>query len=724
MKPQNSSEFEAFRTRAVEAATIATTGLAGGDTAALDESYRSAVRFVLGILSLLMLEPKDVLGADKACRMMRDDTEWRNVSRTIAVIAKSTGVDILKSTIDDHSAQAAVKALLNPDQGSLVHFDIPSGWISLLYEHFLNIKPKSDSNGVTLDLDSINRKRSGSFYTPPYVIDYIVRHSLGKLDDSAMPRILDPSMGAGNFLIRALSTLSHGCNNSVTIAENCLFGCDIDPIAVDITRFLIWFETGCKADARVIARHVIRADALASELSFRWQDAFPDAFLLFPDGPGFHAVIGNPPYVAAKNGAGSVMGNRTWVMGKEALRQSFPCPMPPVPILPKVGQTDYYLLFLESMIENQLVRVGGMLGMVLPDPFLVRENAAQVREKILRDWTVESIVHIAGVFREAQVANVILICSNEKPGNVEFPVVRLDKAEQRRRFELNPERAVSELSSHLSPKFALAQPRAEALYLADNALFKRLHGPDMSLSKVVLPFVFLEDIGVEAVFRGEEIGKRTILESEGDLPILLGGQSVHRYRVDWEGNHIAREAVSKQVEWYMGEKILLQKSSARLIAAFDPDGLIVPQSVYGIKLKEGAYSPLYLLALLNSRFLNDYVFQAFTGYKLVQPQIELEDVRRLPIRTISFTLDTSERASLADEGQRIFRQELSGSGDFLHLGALVRDWLTSGKEDAVHDILVHLAGLAISARKEDPLVEIIVERIDRALDAVVERLYS
>ncbi|MEN6372997.1 MAG: N-6 DNA methylase [Armatimonadota bacterium] len=704
------NEFEVFCDRAANAASVAAAGLARDSSKSLSAAYRSAVRFVMGSIAALMLETRDVPHAEDTCRALRhlaaNEKTCRSASDLISTFGKSTGVDLLTSSgsinLPLEHERAVLRSILASDEGiplTSVYFDsVPPEWIGRLYEQLLSLRPmyEADSQKIVLQSDLRGRKKSGSFFTPPYIIDHIVTNALGRLENPSAARIMDPSMGPGEFLIRTLRSLSRRLSVK-DAAEKCIFGCDIDPAAVDIARFLVWLETGGQADARTIAEHLVCADALV----LNWEDAFPD---VFSSEPGFDAAIGNPPYVAAKNGMS--VGSRS---GR--------------------GQSDYYLLFLEGIIRNRLVRPGGTLAMVLPDPFLIRANAAHVRRELLGKWTIESVVHIEGAFPSANVANIVLDCTNRPPLSDMFPVVRLDKSHLRQQFVLRPAVTVSKLSKYVKHSFALAQPRAEVLYLVDDdhwkQAFSAIHGLEMSLSAIKPPFVYLKDIGVETTFRGEEIGKRAIISSKGDLPILLGGQSLEPYRVNWEGHRISWDAVNKCMDWYRGEKIVLQKSSAKLIAAFDSKGYIIPQSVYGIKLNPGGYHPLYLLALLNSTFLNGYVFRAFTGYKLVQPQLELEDIRKLPIRSINFYSTPSERAKLADEGRKVFEAELSnGHGDFTKLGGLIKKWDKSGREDSAHDLLVYLAGLATKAAAGERVESLLSSRIHRAIDTVVESLYG
>ncbi len=712
------NEFENFCKQTVEATSIAVHGFASSGQS-LENAYNSALRFVFGIVGALALEARDIPLADELCQTLfsadLQNASWKPIRNAMAEFSREHGTSLLGPVttlnLPAETALAALAKILPSKEGSthgrLQLETIPQNWIAGLYEEMLNIRPVQAYNDdeIALQRDSIDRKKRGSFYTPPFIVDYIVSGALGDAESPSAARTLDPSMGTGIFLLRALKHLSQRTGDSVRVAENYIFGCDIDPIAVDIARHLIWLETDGKADTRAIARHLICADTLSGNDRFWWEQAFPEAFQLFPCGPGFEAVIGNPPYLAAKNGAiedWHKVGRRVY------------------------GQSDYYLLFMESLIGNELVLPGGKLGIVLPDPFLIRENAARIRRKLLEDWTIDQILHIARAFPSAQVANVVLLCSNHRPENDEFSVVRLDDAKLRRRFEANPEQTSTALGCKTSRELALAQPRAEVLYLVDierQGLFRRIHGEAMSISRVRTPFATLETLGAR-VLRGEEIGKKRIQRSEGELPILCGGQSISPYRITWEGNGISHTELKKPLSSYLMKKIVLQKSSGKLIAAFDTMGYVVPQSVYSISLDDySLYNPLYVLALLNSRLLNAYAFCAFTGYKLVQPQFEMEDIRRLPIRTISFDLDKDERESLVLIGKALFQDGLSSENGFAALAETVRNWLLAGRDAAAHDLLVHLASLAI-ATAEDSQRIIASDVIHSAIDAVVESLYG
>ncbi|OFX14307.1 MAG: hypothetical protein A2Z18_11175 [Armatimonadetes bacterium RBG_16_58_9] len=244
---------------------------------------------------------------------------------------------------------------------------------------------------------------------------------------------------------------------------------------------------------------------------------------------------------------------------------------------------------------------------------------------------------------------------------------------------------------------------------------------------------------MKETYRGEEIGKAAITDEQGDLKMLLGGQSIRPYEITWEGRKTARSKVKKRVERYLSTKILLRKSSARIIAALDQasgrhPGYVFPQSVYAIELQLRGMHELYLLCLLNSEVMNEYLWRTVTGYKFLQPQIELEDIRALPIRRVNFTTPENERSALASQGIRIFDREClraANSAPFPELGEFVATCIGGGtdKSDVVHDILVTLGRrmtvLTKRARRSpsaDTTNRMTVTRA--AIETIVWRLYS
>lgn len=137
------------------------------------------------------------------------------------------------------------------------------------YEQFLGKQIKIDNaHRAKIEEKPEVRKAGGVYYTPQYVVDYIVKNTVGKLIESKTPKqisalkICDPACGSGSFLIGAYQFLLDYHKNyytengsrigkkdspvtpqgNLTVAEkkrillNNIYGVDIDMNAVEVTK--------------------------------------------------------------------------------------------------------------------------------------------------------------------------------------------------------------------------------------------------------------------------------------------------------------------------------------------------------------------------------------------------------------------------------------------------------------------------------------------------------
>jgi len=197
------------------------------------------------------------------------------------------------------AAQAAIAALALPG---------PAGWgaaeLGGLYEAC-----------VTKDV----RERQGTWFTPAPVAECMIRMAIpgdGRCD-CGNPRcglqamVLDPACGAGIFLIAAarrvarvyaalLSGSEEPAPGAVRFAlpvamEECVFGVDADPGAVDAARAACWLEAGGCRPATFMDDNIIIGDTLAGEL--------PKPMAGRLAGPQPLIIAGNPPYRDKAKGA-------------------------------------------------------------------------------------------------------------------------------------------------------------------------------------------------------------------------------------------------------------------------------------------------------------------------------------------------------------------------------------------------------------------------------------
>ena len=224
------------------------------------------------------------------------------------------------------------------------------------YEQFLGKQIIIKGSRADIEEKPEVRKAGGVYYTPQYIVDYIVQQTVGKLcegktiNEIAKLKIVDPACGSGSFLLGAYQYLLNKHlelyndmpagkkreamltpDGNLTTAEkkrillNNIYGVDIDRNAVEVTKLSLLLkcmegETQASINTQMTFFHervlpslekniksgnsLIDLDFYEGEFDFEpgaekkikpfsWQQAFPEVF----KNGGFDAVIGNPPYV-------------------------------------------------------------------------------------------------------------------------------------------------------------------------------------------------------------------------------------------------------------------------------------------------------------------------------------------------------------------------------------------------------------------------------------------
>ena len=115
--------------------------------------------------------------------------------------------------LDDATLKEIIQDLYFPDS-PYVFSEIPAEILGQVYEQFLGkvIRLEEGHRAVVEDKPEV-RKAGGVYYTPSYIVEYIVKNTVGRLLEgrtaaqAAEIRILDPACGSGSFLIGAYQFL-------------------------------------------------------------------------------------------------------------------------------------------------------------------------------------------------------------------------------------------------------------------------------------------------------------------------------------------------------------------------------------------------------------------------------------------------------------------------------------------------------------------------------------
>jgi hypothetical protein len=175
--------------------------------------------------------------------------------------------------------------LLSRVGGEFVDYrDLAERHLGTIYEGLLEFQleplPEPEEGWTVGFNDRGGRKATGSYYTPGYVVEYIVEETVepllreavaGKQGDEQKVdavlglNVLDPSMGSGHFLVEAteriarfLVELNVAPDEVKTegeaelaywkrrVAQSCVYGVDLNPLAVELAKLSLWLITAAK----------------------------------------------------------------------------------------------------------------------------------------------------------------------------------------------------------------------------------------------------------------------------------------------------------------------------------------------------------------------------------------------------------------------------------------------------------------------------------------------
>lgn len=179
------------------------------------------------------------------------------------------------------------------------------------YESLLSLRPAlhADGSGVSWQVRAAepgsSRRRTGSYYTPERLVQALLEGALEPLiarTVAAYPErpalalaslaIVDPACGAGYFLLAAARRLAQSvaCHAPPghpwsdyrvalrQVLESCVYGVDLNPMAVELCRLGLWLELGDPAaPASVFDAHIRHGNSLLGTTAARCAQGIPDA---------------------------------------------------------------------------------------------------------------------------------------------------------------------------------------------------------------------------------------------------------------------------------------------------------------------------------------------------------------------------------------------------------------------------------------------------------------
>lgn len=503
---------------------------------------------------------------------------------------------------------------------------IPADVLGTVYEQYLGHRlakaEKGDLFGTSdLDVakDARKRKEQGIYYTPRFIVDYIVENALGpvlarcrSITDLQKIKVLDPACGSGSFLIKALELIykryqemgSSGEFVKFQILKNNLYGVDLDDQAVEIARLnllIAALETRMKLPR---LDNIHNGNSLISgtdkELEkrfgknwrdkkpFNWQKEFPE---VFKQG-GFDVIIGNPPYI------------------KEFVNKSaFDC-LHESPYYQ--GKMDLWTMF--ACVSIDLLKDGGVMSFIAPNNWVSNAGASIFRDKILTDGQLRTFIDFGDykVFDQAGIQTMIYVFEKEKPSpkysveylriadkNIAEEKLAMDISKEKQQIEVEPAKLIGKnitfSDAESSSIFDKLQSKKN-FEITDKEVGQGIVAPQESA--IDKHSAFLKDVqSGEGIFvlQPDEVKKLGLNKKEDEIikPFYTTEQ-ISRYRADNNNQSwiiYSDKDIVKNIGKYPKIKQHLERFAPIITSDFGPfglhrarnEGLFIGPSIFSIR---------------------------------------------------------------------------------------------------------------------------------------------
>lgn len=502
------------------------------------------------------------------------------------------------------------------------------------------------------------RKKDGIFYTPAYIVDYIVRNSLGKYLEEHEERIkeayklkgditeknyrkreleaytqyqtvlhtvkvLDPACGSGAFLVRVfdfllaenkrVANILYDTNDQIKlwddestfreILKNNIYGVDLNEESVEITKLSLWLKSAVRGkklqtlDNNIkCGNSLIDDPAVAGDKAFNWNTEFAD---IIASG-GFDVIVGNPPYVQLSKVTSTTKDEKAYLLNK--YRTSG-------------WRLNTYIFFIH--LAKMLLGNEWKMWFIIPNTLLTQDYYKDTRKLLVNTnfKLFEVVIYAWMEFIDAVVETMTILIDNcffwsnitikkqefwamNIVNNLDYEAIQQDEM-----FRINPN--TEKIALNLLKKF----PKISKNFSINQAIALKW---DKSLS----------------IFK----------EYNPNYKKIIDWKHIQKYSLTWWGDyldyHLDRIHSCKSIDIFTQPKIFFRRVGGNLIATYDENHYFALNTLIVMTPKD-RINLKYLLSLFNSKLI-DYCYSSlFKSSKKVFSEIQARSIGELPLPEIS-----------------------------------------------------------------------------------------
>lgn len=513
-------------------------------------------------------------------------------------------------------------------------------------------------------MDRETRKALGQFYTPEFVIKYILENTVANVNilENPFVKVFDPSCGSGHFLIMAYDLLKEKFINSLSqlqrkyrnekyeikegikskiidgqeywnkkylhyhILRHCIYGADIDGFALQLTTINLLLKD--LDNVFIDELNIIECDSLIKwEDDVNWKELREqlktEGLFLNAQYRDLQGVLKeellslDQAFEFIKKGAiwnqkyDYIIGNPPWISLSGKHEQSIDYKLLHYYTEAHGGNTympNLYEFFIRRMLKK--VSKNGMFSFVIPDRFAENGQFKDLRKTILEEFTINNLIFEVKFPDVIADAMIFVITNRTEDGN-EVVIGNLETSYLVDQVEFND-------GENFPFKFYKDQT------------FKNL------INKIKKSSIKLGDICDTTSGFG---GKSTEITEERKSPEqikVLKGDSIERYGVrknyyfEFKRENITGRTTDKN-KLGADKKILIRKTGDTIIACYDDSKIFPEQSLYFVFNLNKTFNSFYILGLLNSKLINFYYMNDLLTNRNSTAQVKKVDLDNIPI---------------------------------------------------------------------------------------------
>ena len=592
--------------------------------------------------------------------------------------------------IDDKVLSSIIKGLYYPEcpyEFSILPIEI----LGNIYEQFLGKtirfrNVKEGQHTAVIEEKPEVRKAGGVYYTPQYIVNYIVENTIGEKikektpDEISALKVCDPACGSGSFLVGAYQYLLNyhiyywtkeknikkalkdekiyqvaENNYKLTIEEkqkiliNNIYGVDIDPQAVEVTKLSLYLKLleneGKEAEGSLFKHSDLKLlPTLDSNIkcgnSLIGSDFYTDKDL---------SLFGNDemrkvnvfdwdkqfPEVFKKDGFDVVIGNPPYGAELSDDEKNY--------LITKFKSYEYQINSFSFFIElaKVLLKMNGFISLITPSVFINQHYFMNLRKEILDSFKMVKIIVLNyKVFQDADTGDTCIFVFEKESDN---------NSKKNNFLKYNKISNVNNLYDNLSEQSQIEfynNSRYEII-LSNGEIFNKIAKKSIPLKDIATCIMGIKpyQVGKGKPKQNEKNVKERNFDSKNKIDNsykqYLIGKDIDRYiikpiekRFIKYGEWLAEPRFTAPFEKI---KIIMRQTSDCIRAVIDDNNFYNLNNIYNLEILLEEYKYQYILGIINSKLMV-YVYQIIVPEKgRLFAEIKKVNLDKLPIKVIDFS---------------------------------------------------------------------------------------